>query len=192
MTAATIDGALGVEVNRALRTYIEETVPFLTVGHDPDNFTRSYCHNPPLLVELHKQMASYMSELCGEALKPSYAFLSMYEIGGVCPLHIDRPQCYRTLDYLIRQDQTAPWPLYIGPVMSDADRWQATEQGFDDPSTVADIKARTNFTTVLLEPGDAVAYSGTHQWHYRDRLPSGTADLAFFHFVPEGFRGGLN
>ena len=57
---------------------------------------------------------------------------------------------------------------------------------------IARIKARETFAKVELRPNDAVLYSGTHQWHYRDRIPSGTADLAFFHFVPEAFSGSLD
>ena len=39
-------------------------------------------------------------------------------------------------------------------------------------------------------PGDAILFSGSSQWHYRDALPQGKAkgfcDLLFLHYIPKG------
>jgi hypothetical protein len=44
-----------------------------------------------------------------------------------------------------------------------------------------------------LNPGDAVAYSGTDHPHYRNQIAKGNfCDLAFFHFVQKSFNGGLD
>ena len=51
---------------------------------------------------------------------------------------------------------------------------------------------REEWSTALLEENDAVLYSGTHSWHYRSERLQGTADLVFFHFVPEDFDGPLD
>jgi hypothetical protein len=46
------------------------------------------------------------------------------------------------------------------------------------------------FTAHSLVPGQAVVFSGSSQWHYRDSMPGTRAgkfcDLVFFHFVPRG------
>ena len=46
------------------------------------------------------------------------------------------------------------------------------------------------FTAEVLAPGDAVLFSGSNQWHYRDALPQRPGrqfcDLLFFHYVPFG------
>jgi hypothetical protein len=44
-----------------------------------------------------------------------------------------------------------------------------------------------------LEKGDAVAYSGTDNPHYRNLIqPGNFCDLVFFHFVPTSFQGSLD
>ena len=47
-----------------------------------------------------------------------------------------------------------------------------------------------HFTPHTLQPGEAVVFSGSSQWHYRDAIPdTGTGqfcDLLFFHFIPKG------
>lgn len=181
---------LSRNAHQALVGWLDDRLPVLGLGvplaHDPEQFNRRYAHNPPVLVDLHRQLTDYASDLFGEPLKPSYAFLSLYNAGGRCPLHIDRPQCYRTIDYLVRQTND-PWPLRIGPMLSDDERDEA--QAIVDP-TPAQVASR--WTEVLLEPNDAACYSGTHQWHYRPTASTGKADLAFFHFVPAAYDGPLD
>ncbi len=167
----------------------------MSVGVDDKDFVRRYAHNVPYFVNIHRQLTEFASEQFGEPLKPSYVFLSLYEDGGICPLHIDRPQCYRTIDYLIQQDQAEPWPIRIGEPMSDEQRQALDESGAGHPQTegeIADRIAAETWTDALLEPNDAVLYSGTHQWHYRPERLRGRADLVFFHFVPANFDGPLN
>jgi hypothetical protein len=181
--------------HQALQTYITERVPMLPLGQDLELFGRRYAHNPPYLVGIHRQLTEFASEQFGEPLKPSYSFLSMYDDNGICPLHIDRPQCYRTIDYLIQQDQAEPWPIRIGEPMTDEQRQALDESGSGHPNTEDEIAGRIaaeTWTDVLLEPNDAVLYSGTHQWHYRPERLKGRADLVFFHFVPADFDGPLN
>jgi len=98
------------ETHNTIVRYVNEFVPLFPLAadrKDPDNpnkFGRRYAHNLPFLVNIHHQLANYASDLFGEKVKPSYVFLSMYDAGGRCPLHIDRPQCRYTIDYLIQQE----------------------------------------------------------------------------------------
>lgn len=178
--------------------FMDEHAPYMPWASDlaePDSmnkFGRLYGHNPSFFVAIHHQLAEYASDLFGQKLKPSYVFLSMYEAGGICPLHIDRPQCRYTIDYLIRQESTVAWPIDIGPEMPDAQR-DAIE--ISHPQTPEDRQAvidSVDWTRCLLAPNDAVCYSGTNAWHYRPFASTGKADLAFFHFVPEAFDGPLD
>ena len=178
--------------------YVNEFVPLFPLAADrkqadsPGKFGRRYAHNLPFLVDIHHQLADYASDIFGEKVKPSYVFLSMYDKGGKCPLHIDRPQCRYTIDYLIQQEVSDPWPINVGRQMTD-DQRDAIE--IQHPSTDKEIQAvidSQDWTTCLLNPNDATCYSGTNAWHYRPTASLGTADLAFFHFVPEGFRGPLD
>lgn len=179
----------------AILNFMETMVPMMPVSIDEGQFVRHYAHNVPFFKEIHQQLVPIANQIFDEPLKPSYVFLSMYKNGGICPLHIDRPQCYRTIDYLIRTSQDEPWPIHIGQLMSDIQRQQIDESGNGHPETEDQILARIeqeSWTTVNLQPNDAVCYSGTHQWHYRSQRLVGTADLVFFHFVPEAFDGPLD
>lgn len=186
------------ETHGTIVRYVNEFVPLFPLAADrkeadnPGKFGRRYAHNLPFLVDIHHQLSDYASDIFGEKVKPSYVFLSMYDKGGKCPLHIDRPQCRYTIDYLIQQEASDPWPISVGRQMTDAQR-DAIE--IQHPSTDEEIQAvidSQDWTTCLLNPNDATCYSGTNAWHYRPTASLGTADLAFFHFVPEGFRGPLD
>jgi hypothetical protein len=181
--------------HEAIKAFIRDRIPMLSVADDPDKFVRRYAHNVPYFANMHRQLAEFASDMFGEKLKPSYSFLSMYQDGGTCPLHIDRPQCYRTIDYLIQQDQSEPWPICIGEPMTDEQRTELDESGKGHPETEEDIAERIaaeTWTEVNLEPNDAVLYSGTHSWHYRPKILKGKADLVFFHFVAADFEGPLD
>jgi hypothetical protein len=173
---------------------MNERVPFMSVGVDDKEFVRTYAHNVPFFKRIHEQLVPTACKIFGEELKPSYSFLSMYQDNGICPLHIDRPQCRYTIDYLIRQTQIDPWPIRIGNQMTDEERKVLDESGSGHPDTEDAINARIaseKWTQVELNPNDAVCYSGTHSWHYRPERLRGTADLVFFHFVPVEFDGEL-
>ena len=53
-------------------------------------------------------------------------------------------------------------------------------------------RAELRFTAYTLQPGQAVLFSGSSQWHYRDPMPPGAGrrfcDLLFLHYVPAGTR----
>ncbi len=183
------------DTHAAIKQFLDDRVPMMSVGVDTKDFVRTYAHNVPFFVNIHKQLTDLACQVFNEKVKPSYSFLSMYENDGICPLHIDRPQCRYTIDYLIRQDQLEPWPICIGDHMTDEQRTEHDENGTGHPETDDDIQARIsaeNWHEVLLNPNDAVCYSGTHSWHYRPKRLVGKADLIFFHFVPETFDGPLN
>jgi hypothetical protein len=182
------------QVHQTLVQFMQERAQFLPLEYEGEHFSRFMAQNVGIFQHIHNQLVDFASEQFGEEVKPSYSFLSMYDDNGICPLHIDRDQCLYTIDYLIRQDSPEPWPIYIGQPISDEERNEVALAGMahpEDEHTIFRIKERQNFTKVELQPNDAVLYSGTHQWHYRDHIPSGTADLAFFHFVPEAFDGSL-
>ncbi len=183
---------------KTILRFMDDWVPTIRMDSDrnqpdsPTKFGRRYAHNVGFFVQIHHQLSDYASDLFGEKVKPSYVFLSMYDKGGNCPLHIDRPQCRYTIDYLIRQEQSEPWPICVGPQMSDKEVraiGQSHPQTDDERQAVIDS---VDWTTVNLKANDAVCYSGTNAWHYRPEPSQGTADLAFFHFVPEKFNGPLD
>jgi len=178
-------------VHREVLWWLDNRVPMLPISYDHDEFQRGWLHNPDLLVHLHRKLTPFASDLFGEPVKPTYVGLSMYNGAGVCPLHIDRPQCRYTIDWLIRDTMAERWPIYVSDQLSQRQRELSNGHPEDDESIRA-VKDTQTWHRVDKQPNDAIAFSGTHSWHYRDPIPGGTADLAFFHFVPVDFEGGLN
>lgn len=143
-------------------------------------FGRFMRRNLPQFSSLQRRLAALVSDLAGEPVEPTYNFLSMYGAPGVCEPHVDAPCAKWTLDICI--DQSAPWPLWISQVVP----WPETgaAPGKESPEL--------RFTAYTLQPGQAVLFSGSSQWHYRDPMPPGAGrrfcDLLFLHYVPAGTR----
>lgn len=183
------------DIHNDMKTYVNETVPFLPVEVDKKEFIREYIHNVPFFVDVHHQLTDFASRYFGEKVKPSYCFLSMYKDGGMCPLHIDRPQCRYTIDYLIEKNTDQLWPICVSNLLDEKSLAAVNQRGISFPQDEFIINRiiETNvWHSVELNENDAVLYSGTHSWHYRPERLSGTANLVFFHFVPEDFDGPLN
>ena len=197
-TAIVIKKLLDEEAHSEILRFMDDFLQFTPLAsdrHEPDSprkFNRRYGHNIPFFTDIHYQLADFASDVFRERVKPSYCFLSMYENGGQCPLHIDRPQCRYTIDYLIRQESNDPWEIKVGQAMSDSARDEITEGHPIDEEERQLIIDSTKWTSASLEPNDAVCYSGTNSWHYRPDKSSGKVDLVFWHFVPENFNGPLN
>lgn len=193
-----VSGLFDADTYQTILRFMDVWLPTVRLDSDrhqddsPYKFGRRYGHNIGFFVDIHHQLKDYASDLFGEKVKPSYSFLSLYDKGGQCPLHIDRPQCRYTIDYLIRQEQSAPWPIAIGSQMTDKELAKIEQT---HPTTDEERQALidgVDWTVCELAPNDAVCYSGTNAWHYRPTKSDGSADLVFFHFVPEGFRGTLD
>jgi hypothetical protein len=129
-------------------------------------FNRWFWHNLPLLRKFHHdpKFIAMASKICGQPLKPSYCFLSMYTADGVCPPHTDRPQCQFTVDLQVSSDGS--WPIYVE----------------DKPHVLADGEAlvysgtgQEHYRKPMKEDGKSCT----------------RMDLAFFHFVPTDWMGAL-
>ena len=155
--------------------------------HEVDGFGRLVVHNNPYITMLQRSVLDLASEAAGEPLEPSYNFISFYREMGVCPVHMDAPNAKWTLDVCIRQSE--PWPIHLSQVVP----WpEAADYGEDwEASIRRDPSLR--WDSHSLEPGGAILFSGSSQWHYRDPQPRDDSngekqfcDLVFFHFVPKG------
>jgi len=178
-----------------IKKFVNEIVPLLPTEVDEKDFIREYIHNVPFFVDIHHQLTDFASECFGEQVKPSYCFLSMYKEGGMCPLHIDRPQCRYTIDYLIQTTQSEQWPIKISDILSQEQLDSILEKKLSHPETDEIINMIINhntWSTINLTENQAVLYSGTHSWHYRPETLVKTSDLVFFHFVPKDFDGPLH
>lgn len=156
-----------------LRHYVRQLVErgyFPALG-DGQVERRTALYNEPTIGSIHNGLARILSSVAGEALLPSYCYLSCYEEGSVLERHRDRAQCAWNLSVVFDMSGPAgepdPWPIYL------------------------ELDGKPE--EVLLAVGDGVAYSGTELWHWRDALPAGQrAIVCFFHFVPQDFTGSLD
>ena len=155
--------------------------------HEARTFGRFVVHSHPYFTELQERTVPLVSEAVGEDVEASYNFLSLYGGLGVCAPHLDAPDAKWTLDLCLNQSR--PWPIYISQVepwpLSGGERLSDVEW----EQAIKEVPAR-HFTPYTLRPGEAVVFSGSSQWHYRDAIPATDTrqfcDLLFFHFIPKG------
>lgn len=154
--------------------------------HEARTFRRYVVHDHPAFAAVAQRGAQIVSEVAGEPVEPSYNFLALYASAGVCPLHLDAPHAKWTLD--LNVDESGPWAIHLSRVLA----WEE----FLEPPSGAEweqgIKADPGnaFRTFTPRPGEALVFSGSSQWHYRDAMPASStgagSTLLFMHYIPRG------
>lgn len=143
------------------------------------DFGRDVMWRIPRFVELQEELRPRVEALTGRRLVSSYNFLSRYGASGKCDLHMDDPRAMYTFDYCIEQD--AVWPIHVSRPVD----WAAGEMParFDPETVIAD--AGLDFAEHLMQPGQALLFQGSSQWHYRrPKVAGGFCHLLFFHYYP--------
>jgi len=171
----------------AIRVTVKSLRPTDLELHEARSFGRFVVHDHPLLTELQQRAVPLVSGVVGEPVEANYNFLSLYTKMGICPVHMDAPQAKWTLDLCI--DQSGPWPIHIGPVQP----WPNAEpKAWHGEDWEDKLKRSQRFNAYTLQPGQAVVFSGSSQWHYRDAMPDSSGQQfctqLFFHFVPGSTR----
>jgi len=132
---------------------------------DPQVAGRYGWHNEMLARFFHHQLTSYVSRAVATPVKPSYAYVSVYQGGAILERHVDREQCEFTMSLLVErspEEGIPTWPLY-----------------FDTPDGTAEVHQSV---------GEAVLFRGTKLPHYRPRLADGQTYMSLlFHYVPADF-----
>jgi hypothetical protein len=191
-TTRVVDGVLDDETRTRVAELVASLRPADLDLSEAQSFGRFISRNQPYLSELQRRLTPFMSEQVGEPVEPTYNFLSLYGAPGVCTPHMDAPNAKWTLDVCLAQ--SAPWPIHFSQVVP----WPepgvpgSTEAEAGDWARAVLESPALSFEAVALEPGQAVIFSGSSQWHYRDRMPPGPGrrfcELLFFHYVPVGTR----
>lgn len=146
-----------------------------------ENFGRRVVWDHPYFLELQQRVLPLVSEVAGCRLRTGYNFLSLYGAAGRCQPHMDEPYSMYTLDYCIAQNHE--WPIHFSRVVE----WPTIEtfRSFDAEALKHD--PALGFAPQVMQPGQAIVFNGSSQWHYRDDIPAGGfCDLLFFHYYPEG------
>jgi hypothetical protein len=156
----------------ALRRYYRYRIRTGEISLGDGQSSRRYvAYNDPVARFFHQQIASSISLVAGEPVKPSYVYLASYLSGAELKKHVDREQCEFSvtlcLDFSPEPKLATPWPICL-----------------DTPS--GQVK-------VYQALGDGLAYRGTRLPHYRSKLGEGqTSTSMFFHYVAADFTGSLD
>ncbi len=172
------------ETFQTIRDTIAAMPTALLEHHERDGFGREVVHDHPYFSQLQASLTERMSQWVGQEVEPAYNFLSLYSGLGVCEPHMDEPMAKWTLDICV--DQSVEWPIYFSQIVD----WPTTEAaGRQSAEIIGDPELQ--FEAATLHPNNAIIFSGSSQWHYRDRIPgqqSAYCNLLFFHYFPKGYR----
>lgn len=185
------DGVCDGTVMSEIASVVRALKPTDLELHEARNFGRFVVHDHPFFTALQHQLLPLVEEATGERLEVQYNFLSLYTAKGVCRVHLDAPSAKWTLDLCLAQ--SVPWPIYFSQVVPWPDG-DIVEARADDWEEAIKRSPELRFAAVTLEPGQAVLFSGSSQWHYRERFPApaGYCHLVFFHYAPRGTRALLD
>jgi hypothetical protein len=183
--ARLLEGVFDEPTNEAIRRAAASVAPAQLKMHEARMFKRFVLQDHAVFSELQQRLVEPVSAAVGEPVEPCYNVLSLYGAQGVCPLHMDAPFAKWTVDLCIAQ--SVPWPIHFSPVVP----WpEAGSYGADWQERIQQEHAG-RFSSFVLQPGQALLFGGSSQWHYRDPMPdgpSGFCDLLFLHFIPKGHK----
>ncbi|MBG0794477.1 sulfotransferase [Methylocystis sp. H62] len=127
-------------------------------------------HNEAMAQFVQYQLWDFVSELAGEKVVPSYAYVSAYQSGAELDPHFDRKQCVYTLSFVIDESggRSVDWPIHFETVDGSVE--------------------------VTAALGDAVLFCGHDMPHWRERAPAPCLALTTLlnHYVPSKFGETLN
>lgn len=181
----SVPGLFEDEVVGRLRELIEK-LDFRNADHwELVTFGRLVFRNQPYFDDLQATIIDRVSDLVGEPVEPCYNFLSLYKELGVCEVHMDAPFAKWTVDYCI--EQSVSWPLFLSQVVPWPEDWESPTGDWQE-AIKRDPAIR--FEAHSMDEGDALIFSGSSQWHYRNAIQrkscSSYCHLLFFHFIPQG------
>ena len=168
-----------------LKSLIKQVDVTRAPDYELRDFGRFVVHDMPFANVLQEKITDLVGELVGEPVEPCYNFLSLYWEMGVCKVHMDAPFAKWTVDYCI--EQSSVWPIYFSKIVPWPEDWEYS--GKDWQEAIRN-DPRNQFEAQLMQEGEAIVFSGSSQWHYRDPIErvnkSNFCNLIFFHYIPAG------
>jgi hypothetical protein len=120
-------------------------------------------------------MTPIMSEITGADLLPSYDYFRIYQKDDICRVHSDRPSCEHSVSLTLVYSDGVPWPLEVGSARVNCEGPYFDDFG-DEP-----------YSSIEMQPGDAVLYRGIELRHGRTRPnPNGWSAHLFLFWVERG------
>ncbi len=132
-----------------------------------------YAHIYPPMKTLLWGLTPRMAQVAARELLPTYAYFRIYQQGDICRVHGDRQACEHSLSLTVATGDGQPWTLSVGARRLDRPGVATAEDFGDEP-----------YGSIAMQPGDAVAYQGTHHRHGRlDPNPNNWSAHLFLHWV---------
>lgn len=132
-------------------------------------------HQSRLLLAFLWGMTPIVNELTGADLLPSFDYFRIYPKGDICRVHSDRPSCEHSLSLTLAYSDGKPWDLQIGT------------RPVEDPKALHDDFGDEPFSSIAMQPGDAVLYRGVKRRHGRiEPNPNGWSAHLFLQWVERG------
>ena len=161
---ATIRGLIPPEVASNLFTQVQ--IDLRAAGKSFETFAKSHPLSKQQTVDISGHfyrplttflwgMTPIMSELTGADLLPSYDYFRIYHKDDICRVHSDRPSCEHSVSLTLVYSDDVPWPLEVGSTRVSSEGPCVDDFG-DEP-----------FSSVEMQPGDAVLYRGMDLRHGR-------------------------
>jgi hypothetical protein len=171
---------------QTIQRTIQFIKPDLLETHELSDMGRFAIHNHPMLDELHATVAPLVGECVGERVEPLYTFIALYNRNGQCPIHLDSPVTKWTVDFCMEQSRA--WPISFSKVVpwpEEFDRSRGWEERIKSSEEYG-------FSSVTMEPGQTVIFSGSSQWHFREPFNGPGAgshcNILCLHYVPAGMK----
>ena len=123
---------------------------------DPQCPSSFAIYNYQYFLQLLCEKVSFMNELMGEPMLPTYSYARVYQHGEVLNKHLDRPSCEISVTLNLGGDH--PWNIYM-------------------------TKPNGEVVGINLQPGQAVIYQGMISEHWRDAYEGKNYGQVFLHYV---------
>lgn len=131
-----------------------------------------YSRQYPPMATFHWGLTPRVAEIAGCKLMPTYAYFRAYQQGDVCLVHSDRHACEHSLSLTMHLADDLPWELSV-------ERRKVDQAG----AVVPDFGGH-EYSSLLMEAGDAVMYKGVQHRHGRlEPNPNAWSAHLFMHWV---------
>lgn len=175
---ALIEGLVPPEVAEAFLRQIKADLPQLTrtfITNAPIIRRTSidvYANEYPPMLQLLWGLTPAMSDLTGRDLLPTYNYFRLYRKNDICRVHSDREACEHSLSLTLGYSDNQIWPLDLGV------------DPIDEPQDIVDDFEGKPFSSLAMQPGDAVLYCGVQHRHGRTTPnPNRWSAHLFLHWV---------
>ena len=181
---ASVERLIPPEVANALVRQLEADL--VAAGKSFNSFSRqeALMRRPTVEISGHfyRPLISFLwgltpivSELTGADLLPSYDYFRIYQKDDICRVHSDRPSCEHSVSLTLAYSDGKPWALQIG------------SREVTGPDYLRDDFGDEKYSSIAMQPGDAVLYRGTQLRHGRiEPNPNSWSAHLFMHWVDRG------